>query len=295
MGIYDREYYREEERSGMFATRTMVINLMLITAAVYVAQLIFDEPQFPGQRPDPHRQPLLYWLSLDSEFWRHPWQAWRLVTYGFLHSRDDFKHIFFNMFGLWLFGRDVEGVYGRVEFVRIYLTAIVVAGLAWLLGEQVMPHGENHFADVVGASGGVMSIILIYVLHYPKRTFYLFPIPIPVPAWALGTFYVLADILGINAGGNVAHIAHLGGAAYGYVYYRTRWSFGRLVPGNWSLSRLKFKPRLKIHDPTVSDRDLTSEVDRILEKISRDGEASLTKEERGVLERAARKYQQRRR
>jgi membrane associated rhomboid family serine protease len=296
MGIYDREYYREEEHSGFFAARAMVINLILINAAVWIAQLIVDQPFDPfdlARQPDPHRQPLLYWLSLDAEFFRHPWQLWRLLSYGFLHA--DFWHIAFNMFGLWLFGRDVEGVYGRVEFVRIYLTAIIVAGAAWLLGVAVSHSG----GDVIGASGGVMGIMILYVLHYPRRTFYMFPIPLPIPAWALGVFYVAGDLVGLGGalgrGDNVAHVAHLGGVAFGYVYFRTGWNLGRLVPRSWSLSSLKLRPKLRIHDPTTDDRNLTGEVDRILEKISREGESSLTKQERAILEKASRRYQQRRR
>src|ERR1051325_4825101 len=108
MGIYDREYYREEPRGGMFADRAMVTNLVLINVGVYLAQMIFDQ-QAPARLDE---QPLVAALSLDPGFFHHPWQFWRLITYGFLHDTSNIAHILFNMFGLWFFGREVEGIYG---------------------------------------------------------------------------------------------------------------------------------------------------------------------------------------
>jgi membrane associated rhomboid family serine protease len=285
MGIYDREYYREEPRGGMFADRAMVTNLILINVGVFLEQMIFD--QRPPARLD--EQPLLAALSLDPGFFQHPWQIWRLLTYGFLHDTENIGHILFNMFGLWFFGREVEGIYGRTEFLRIYLTTILAAGLAWLL----VTAATQGSGPLIGASGGVIGIMALWVCHFPRRVIYIWGV-LPMPAWALGGLYVFFDIVGLGRHDNVAHVAHLAGAGFGFIYFRTGWNLGRLVPHRWSLSALKIRPRLRIHQPTADERDLTSEVDRILEKISREGEASLSKQERAVLERASRRYQQRR-
>ena len=115
---------------------------------------------------------------------------------------------------------------------------------------------------------------------------------------ALGGLYVVMDVTGfMNPGSsNVANVAHLAGMAFGLAYYQTGMNLGRLVPRRLSdLNKIfRFRPKLKIHDPEQDARDLNAQVDEILEKISRQGEASLTKAERRTLEEASRRYQRRR-
>jgi hypothetical protein len=208
-----------------------------------------------------------------------------------VHDPTAIFHVAFNMYGLWLFGSDVERIYGPMEFLRIYISTIIVAGLVWVGAETA----AGARSELLGASGGVMGLMIIYVLHFPQRTFTLFPIPIPIKAWALGALYVLFDLLGAAQNtDNVAHLAHLSGVGYGFVYYRSGWNLGRLIPGRLSASMFKLRPSLKIHDPDSRPRELNEQVDQILEKISREGESSLTKKERRTLEEASRRYQKRR-
>jgi hypothetical protein len=125
---------------------------------------------------------------------------------------------------------------------------------------------------------------------------------IPMPAWVLGVLMVLADMLGgigATAGQNIAYEVHLAGAAFAFLYYRQRWNFGRLLPGRLSWPWLRSRPSLRIHQPGADKPDSESEnreqeVDRILEKIHREGEGSLTRKERRTLETASREYQKRR-
>src|SRR5262249_35573982 len=125
--------------------------------------------------------------------------------------------------------------------------------------------------------------------------FTMFPIPIPIRAWALGTLYVVLDLIGAaQKSDNVAHLAHLSGVAYGFIYYRSGWNLGRLIPHRLSTSMFKLRPSLRIHDPHSQPAELSQKVDQILKKISREGESSLTKKERRTLEEASRRYQRRR-
>ena len=278
MGIYDRGYYREEQRGAWLGNRSMVFNLIVLNVVIFLADHLVDN----------------YWISttlgLKSDLARAPWQFWQLLTYGFVHDPTSILHVGLNMFGVWLFGTDVEQIYGRMEFLRIYVSTIIVAGLIWAGVET----GVGGHAELVGASGGVMGLMIIYVLHFPQRTFYIYGI-IPLKAWALGTLYVLGDLLGAAENtDNVAHLAHLSGVAYGFVYYRSGWNLGRLIPRRFSSTMFKLRPPLRIHDPDSPSRDLNEQVDQILEKISREGESSLTKKERRTLEEASRRYQRRR-
>ncbi len=283
MGIYDRDYYQDEEQrrwGGGFSRatggRSVVINLLLLNAAIYVADMLFS-----GRVTNA--------LELRSDLFQRPWQFWQLLTYGFVHDPDNIMHILFNMFGLWIFGTDVESIYGKAEFLRIYLTSVVVAGFAW-----VATAAAGGPSVLVGASGGVMCLMILFVLHFPRRLLYIWGV-LPVPAWALGTLYVAADLLGVRSDDLVAHVAHLGGVAFGAIYYYSGFNLGRLVPRRFSLPSFKLKPKLRIHDES-GDRtlDLNQQVDQILEKISREGESSLTKSERRTLEEASRRYQRRR-
>jgi membrane associated rhomboid family serine protease len=285
MGIYDRDYYQEEERQRWSGGRSVVVNLILVNVAVYVADLIFENRISSA-------------LELRSDLLQRPWQCWQLLTYGFVHSPDNILHILFNMYFLWLFGSDVESIYGKGEFLRIYLTSVVVAGLAWVVftasAIAAADDGVARMATLKGASGAVMCLMILFVLHFPRRLLYIWGV-LPVPAWAIGAIYVLVDVFGVHRADDVvAHVAHLGGAAFGFIYYRAGLNLGRLIPKRLAGGSFRFKPRLRVHDPQDESRDLNQQVDRILEKISRQGEASLTKSERRTLEEASRRYQRRR-
>ena len=277
MGIYDRNYYQEERRGLWPNGRSMVVNLILFNVAVWVADLISG-----GE--------ISKFLGLKSDLVQKPWQFWQVLTYGFMHDPNDLRHILFNMFGLWLFGTDLEAIYGRAEFLRIYLSTIVFAGLVWV-GVSAASGTQG---VLIGASGGVMGLMILFVLHFPRRMFYIWGI-IPLPAWGLGAMYVFFDVIGAARNvDNVAHVAHLSGVAFGFIYYRSGWNLGRMVPRRFSTDIFRWRPKLKIHDPETEARDLNQQVDLILAKITTSGEASLTKKERQTLEKASRRYQDRR-
>ena len=139
--------------------------------------------------------------------------------------------------------------------------------------------------------------MVLYALNFPKRIL-LFMFVLPVPAWLLGALVIAIDIWGaIHRGDNVAYTAHLGGAAFALAYFNLRWNFGRLSESAAAWLKGRSRPSLKVFkpedepNPHVADED----VDRILEKIHREGENSLTRKERRILENASREYQRRRR
>jgi len=259
----------------------MVLNLILINVGVFIAELVLGDHVFGRTLSD--------WLALYPNLFTHPWNVYQLVTYGFVHDTDDLRHIFFNMLFLWFAGRDVEGIYGRKEFLRFYLTAIVVSGLVYATIGQI----TNSQAPVIGASGAIMAVLALYTLHFPRRTI-LFMFVIPLPTWVVFLFYFISDLSGaIHPADNTAHVAHVAGAVFGFIYFRSGWNLGRLVPAGWKLSNLRPRPKLRVHEPEVDEQDLKTQVDEILKKISRSGEASLTRQERRILEEASRRYQRR--
>lgn len=141
-------------------------------------------------------------------------QPWQVVTYGFLHG--GFAHLAFNMFALWMFGGAIENLFGARPFALYYFVCVIGAALAQL---AVVHFFTGGYYPTLGASGGVFGLLLAYGMMYPhSRIMLLFP-PIPMPAWLFVTGYgVIELILGITGTqAGVAHFAHLGGMAGGFV------------------------------------------------------------------------------
>lgn len=290
MGLNDRDYAREPSGGvHLHAPQSAVALLLLVNFAIFVVDM-FSEGR------------LAEWLALSSRLFQQPWNCWQLVTYGFVHDPRDIMHIVGNMFLLWLFGREVERMYGRNEFLRFYLAATVAGGLAWVVSQTwLMPHPAP---AVLGASGAVTGVWMLYLLHFPTRTVFLFGL-VAMPMWVFGLFNIVPDLIGFIASlrglptENIAFEAHLGGAALALAYRKFGWNFGRRLPSGLVLSAARLRssnrPSLKIHEPTAEERpSLEAEVDRILEKISVVGTDGLTADEKRTLEKASARYQKRR-
>ena len=219
MGIYDREYYRDEpRRSSGVGEWSAVTTLIVLNVAVFIADQ-FSPALFRDRDGTIVERWLDAHMALRADLFTHPWQAWQLITSGFAHMPGSIMHILGNMFVLWVFGRDVEGVYGRAMFYRVYFTALIFSGLGWVLFQQVFSPGVP--ASAIGASGAVMGIAMVYIFHFPHRMFLLF-FAIPVPAWVLGILYVLLDLGGATGSfsltkehvANTAHLAALSTALF---------------------------------------------------------------------------------
>jgi membrane associated rhomboid family serine protease len=254
------------------------VRLILITAAVYLAQLVSGGV-------------VTRYGLLESDWYFQPWKAYALLTYGFLHAPDNLMHILANMYSLWLFGAGVEGRYGSREFLWFYLTAIVVGGVVWTLAE--IPAGGA--ATMYGASAACVAVMVLYAFLYPHQTI-LFMFVFPLPMWALAVLLTGYDVYGaVQRSGDVAFTAHLGGAAFAAAYYKFGWRLTNWLPGEWKMPRLRRRPPLRVHDPTEDEEDASDEVvDNILRKIRERGQDSLTAQERRILQEASREYQKRR-
>ena len=314
MGIYDRDYYRNE-RSGVAVNgpQTIVGWIILINVIVFFADGLYtpEKPVEVGRlHPATGRvevveivqktNPVSETLAVHVGDLTKPWYWWRFLTYGFTHaSWPEYGHILGNMLGLFFLGRFIEQLYGRKEFLRLYLTLIVFSGVVWALASRLQ--GVQLGQPAVGASGAVVGIVILFALNFPHQTVLLFFV-LPIPAWVLGMLVVLLDLrVALSPeSSHIAYQAHMAGAAFAFFYYRGRWNLTRLY-GRWfSPDRLKPRPKLQVHRPKEEPakkpaNDLSEEVDRILEKIHREGEDSLTAKERKTLENASRQYQRKNR
>jgi membrane associated rhomboid family serine protease len=279
MGIYDRDYYRDEqpEPGIQLGQRTVVTNLVIVNVALFLLNMFLVVDKGPPNWLTDH-------LSITPDVFGKPWLWWKLITYGFAHAPGNINHIFWNMLGLWMFGREVESIYGRREFLRFYLAALLAGGFVWCAMAQASGHAA---AALLGASGAVTAVTLLFVLHFPKRTILLMMV-LPVPAWVMGVLIVVGNLLYIEkaACDQVAYDVHLVGAAFAICYYRFRWNLGRWLPDwpQWRRSAARERPHLKVHDPDESYEEPDEEADRILEKVGREGLEQLSARERRVLE-----------
>ncbi len=186
--------YRPSQR-----TTPVVLNLIIINAIVFVAQLVFDPTWDLTDRIG------LY--SYNSPNFR-PYQ---LVTHMFAHG--GFLHILFNMYALWMFGSVLERVWGAKKFLIFYLVCGLAAGIAQMVF-------VNSIYPAIGASGAVMGLLAAFAYTFPNTEFFIIPIPFPIKAKYMAAIYAAIDLFaGIQPGNGdgVAHFAHLGGLIMGFI------------------------------------------------------------------------------
>ncbi len=189
--------------------------LLLANVAMYLLQLWLGEPfEAPLELWPwgPHQQALLP----NGESITVGFEFWQVVTYGFLHDPNSITHIVFNMLALWMFGGPIERLFGARPFAIYYLICVIGAAVAQLF---VMRFFTGGFYATLGASGGVMGLLLAFGMMYPNARVIALLLPIPMPAWLFVILYggleLFLGVTGTQAG--VAHFAHLGGMAFGFV------------------------------------------------------------------------------
>jgi membrane associated rhomboid family serine protease len=141
---------------------------------------------------------------------------WQLLSYALLHG--SFLHLAFNMYGLWMFGSELERIWGPRRLLQYYVASVLVAGLVQLL----VASGGPVAYPTVGASGGLFGLLLGYAMLFPHRKLMLLFPPIPMPAWLFVVLFGALELtLGVTgAQSGIAHFAHLGGMLGGWLTLR---------------------------------------------------------------------------
>ena len=290
MGIHNRDYARVSPGAGGMLGGSsgggeIVRKIVMVTAGVFLLQLLSAS----GRGPDA----VTSWLVMKPGDVLLKGQVWRLLSYALLHDRLQLFHILANMWMLWMFGREVAGRLGDKEFLLFYCAAAVFAAIAYTVVGLIT--GMSN--PMLGASGAVMAVAMLYAIYWPTRRVLLFGV-IPMEMRWLVTLFIAQDVLfGIKGGDNIAHSAHLGGVAFGALYHFRQMRLEALFTRTQSLRRAR-QPKVKLFEPEVRrernrDSNLEAQVDQILDKINRHGEASLTDRERSTLQRASEKFKNR--
>lgn len=266
---------------GTWDQRSMVAILVIINVVLFAANLLFTN----------RNNLITYTLGMRAGNFTEPLQWYRFLTYGFAHDPSRIMHIIMNMFSLVMIGRAIEERYGRWEFLRFYLITIVLGGVVWSL----LHRSGTDWA--VGASGGVIGVVMLFILNYPNQQMMFFGV-FPLPAWVMGVLLIALNFLGSPSptGGKVAYDIHLVGIACAAIYFYGQLNFGAI--GEWSNQlKMSWKRKtsgLKVHRPESSEAVDETEADRILAKIHEHGQDSLSKSERKFMEKYSRQVRQRR-
>ena len=208
---------------------------------------------------------------------------WQPITYMFIHG--DLFHVLINMFVLWMFGSEMESIWGRTQFLRYYFLTGVGSGLVWLLFNA----GQS-YSVLIGASGAIYGILIAYGMMFPNRTVYLyFMIPIKVK-WFVVFLGAVAFLSSFNNNTNISHLTHLSGMVIGFVYLRYYW--------HWKDFRFSVHKQIEEFRSSISSKrdqkkiEMQNEVDQLLDKINETGYDNLTEEEKDLLYRASKDFSQ---
>lgn len=234
-------------------------------------------------------------------------RPYQFVTYMFMHG--SFAHLFFNMFALWMFGNAIENTWGSKRFLIYYMVCGIGAGLVQELvqyiqyadafvgydrvrisANQVVAVADYlNMLTTVGASGAVYGILLAFGMTWPNSRIYIY-FAIPIKAkWFVIIYGLLELFSGFRGVDNVAHFAHLGGMIFGLIlilYWRKdefKWTSKFRIKRNKNFDYQSYS-RPKSDEQFNQERaDDQKKIDEILDKISKNGYESLTKEEKDFL------------
>ena len=208
--------------------------------------------------------PKLVW----SEF-----MLWQPFTYLFFHG--GIWHVLINMFVLWMFGSELERLWGKEHFLKFYFVTGVGAGLVTMIFVL------NSMTPIVGASGAVYGVLLAYGLTYPNRTVYLYGI-IPIKSlWFVIGIGVIAFMSSFDNVSQISHLTHLSGMMIGYLMLKRPVRFNDLW---FTIRKRTLEYKIKHEEKKVSQHQaIEREIDRILDKINREGFENLTDEEHDRL------------
>jgi len=203
---------------------------------------------------------------------------WQPLTYMFIHG--GLWHVVINMFVLWMFGSEMESVWGRKFFLKYYFITGIGSGLVWLLFNI-----DNPYSVLIGASGAIYGILLAFGLMFPNREillYFLFPIKVKYFVILLGAISFFSS-MNVQTS-NISHLTHLSGMVIGYIYLKSPW--------RWKVFKLWIRKQTINYPKIVKEKDEKSKkmkksIDQLLDKINEFGYDGLSTAEQEELYRAS--------
>jgi len=241
----------------------------------------------------------LRYVSLSSDPADLLWKPWSIITYAFFHS--GFLHLLFNMLVLNFSSRLFLTYFTQKQFLNLYFTATIFAGIIYIASYYLFPALANLNVQLVGASGAIMGILFAAATYSPMMEVRLMLIG-NVKLWHIAFVLIVVDLIQLPLENTGGHLAHLGGALFGFVYIRQLqrgndiggWFsnmmdaianvFGRKNAVPFKKVHRNFSPKPEKKLSRIVTKDKTQQqIDEILDKISQSGYDSLTREEKEFL------------
>ncbi|MDR2037068.1 MAG: rhomboid family intramembrane serine protease [Bacteroidales bacterium] len=285
-----------KEFKKFFSNSDALVKLIIINVAVFViyhiiqlCYVLFDATS---------HFPLDAWLAAPTDLQALLTRPWTLITYMFTHK--DILHLLFNMLLLYWFGRIFRLYFSNSQLVNVFILGGLSGVALYIASYNIFPifATAKYISTIIGASAGVLAVVLAISCYVPRYSINLLFFG-PVRLIYIAGFAILLDIISIsmNKGNMGGHIAHLGGAFLGYMFALnirkgkdiTSW-LTRFF--KWCKDLFKPKPKMKVNykKPSTDDweynkqkKDNQAEIDRILDKISKGGYDTLTREEKETL------------
>ncbi|MDY0779869.1 rhomboid family intramembrane serine protease [Tenacibaculum sp. IB213877] len=269
-----------------FKNAGIVEQLIYINVAVFILVFVFNTFGYMFQV---RTNFLIKWFALPANFDDFITKPWTIVTYGFLHG--GFIHILLNLVALYYIGHLFKQYFTGKQLLNFYLYGTVFGGILFLVSYNYLPAfaKDAHNNILVGASAGISAIFIGIATYLPN---YQLRIPLIgyIKLWHLASFWVLLDVIQIPAGNAGGHLAHLGGALFGFLYVRkaSNKEIDIFKPVK-ELFTKKNKPLKTVHNSgnkrnrTAPKSNNQEKIDAILDKISKSGYDALTKAEKEFL------------
>lgn len=297
MGVYDRDYYRDEGGGWLGGLSQRVTAWLVgVTAVLWLVE-VFSRPGQGGGDGG-----LFAALALTPDGLARG-EVWRLLTASVIHHRDALFGVLLGLYTVYVFGSAVEDVLGGREYLALVVAAAVLGSLAQVALWAAAPGPAARSASGLGTV--LVAVVIWYACQFPDARILLFFV-LPVPAWVIGVgIAVLAALGGARLESGPAAV--LVAAGFAFAHHRLRLRLTDWLPtGRRSGGR-----RLRVYEnddgpapdaptpptparPSRADEQLEAQIDRILEKMSVSGRASLSPEEQQVLLRASEVYRRRR-
>lgn len=206
----------------------VTLNIILISLILLLADMFL--PQVNGQISILKHFLALFSIDFSNFVPTDHFMPHQLITYMFMH--EGFSHFFFNMFGVFMFGRTLETIWGGKKFLLFYILAGIGAGLTQLIISYI----TGNPSITIGASGAVFGILVAFGMLFPNSELFIIPFPFPIKAkWFVIGYGVFELILGVSSrvNDNVAHFAHIGGLITGFLIVFYWKKSGKIYDQRW--------------------------------------------------------------
>ena len=275
-----------DEIKSTFSKSNAVNKIILINVGVFILVSLINIVLVLMNENNSMVSSILHSLMLPASFINFITQPWSILTYMFLH--DGFFHILFNM--LWFFGLGniFQEYLGNKKLYQAFFGGGIFGGLFFMICFNVFPFFSPNISSTfaLGASAGVLSVVVATATLLPEYSIQLFLLANVKLKW-LALVTILIDLLSITGSNSGGHLAHIGGAIFGFLYIK--YIYDKIALPNWLENLFTSKTKLKVHytsrqkSASQNIEPSQEDIDMILDKISKSGYDSLSKKEKEIL------------